>query len=101
MPQRRTAIKSLRINQSRRLSNLDIKTDLKKTVKKFQSFVAAKNTAEAKEALKILYKKFDKAAKRNILHENTAARRKSRYTKLLTNVTNITNVNVTSAANKA
>ena len=83
MPQRRTAIKALRINQQRRLANLDIKTDLKKTVKKFQALVTAKKAPEAKEALKLLYKKFDKAAKRNILHENTAARRKSRFSKLL------------------
>ena len=83
MPQRRTAIKALRINQKKHLSNLDIKTDLKKTVKKFKSLIIAKNTAEAKETLKLLYKKFDKAAKRNILHKNTAARRKSHFTGLL------------------
>jgi len=90
VPQRRTAIKALRINRQRRFHNLDIKTDLKKTVKKFQSFIAAKNTPEAKETLKLLYKKFDKAAKRNILHENTAARRKSRFTKLLTSTASTT-----------
>ena len=35
MPQRRTAIKELRKNHTRRMQNLDIKTDLKKTVKSF------------------------------------------------------------------
>ena len=83
MPQRRTAIKALRINHKRHLSNLDIKTDIKKTVKKFRSLIAVKNKEEAAKALNILYKKFDKAAKRNLLHKNTAARRKSSFSRLL------------------
>ena len=82
MPQRRTAIKDLRRNRTRHMRNLDIKTDLKKTVKKFLSAVKDKGT-ETRELLKVLYKKMDKAAKRNILHKKTAARRKSRFAKLL------------------
>ena len=35
MPQRRTAIKDLRKAHTKHLHNLQIKTDLKKTVKKF------------------------------------------------------------------
>ena len=87
MPQRRTAIKALRINHTKRLSNLDIKTDIKKTVKKFRSLIVAKNKAEAAKVLPILHKKFDKAAKRNVLHRNTAARRKSTFTRLLSQTT--------------
>lgn len=85
MPQRRTAIKELRKNRTRHLRNLDIKTDLKKTLK---SFVAAAKSDKTKapELLKALYKKMDKAAKRNVLHKKTAARRKSRFAKLLATV---------------
>ena len=83
MPQRRTAIKALRINEKRHLHNLDIKTDLKKTIKRFLASLQQKNSAEAKSGLQILYKKLDKAVKRNILHRNTAARRKSHFSKLL------------------
>ena len=64
------------------MRNLDIKTDLKKTVKKFLSAVKDKKS-ETQELLKVLYQKMDKAAKRNILHKKTAARRKSRFAKLL------------------
>ena len=85
MPQRRTAIKALRINHTKRLSNLDIKTHIKKTVKKFRSLIAAKNKEEAAKVLQILHKKFDKAAKRNVLHKNTASRRKSSFSRLLLN----------------
>jgi len=63
------------------MHNLDIKTALKKTVKKFLASVEEKNTAEAQSNLKVLYKKLDKAAKRNILHKNTVARRKSKFSK--------------------
>ncbi len=86
MPQRRTAIKALRINRRRQMRNLDVKTDLRKTIKKFQTSVTAKDKTEAETLLKTLYKKFDKAAKVNVLHKNTAARRKSRYSKLLSSL---------------
>ena len=65
------------------MHNLDIKTDLKKTVKKFLVSVEEKNIEKAQSDLKLLYKTFDKAAKRNILHKNTAAHRKSKFSKLL------------------
>jgi small subunit ribosomal protein S20 len=85
VPQRRAGIKDLRKNHTRKMHNLDIKTDLKKMVKKFLISVKEKNTEEARSNLKLLYKKFDKAAKRNILHKNTAAHRKSKFSKLLAN----------------
>jgi small subunit ribosomal protein S20 len=81
MPQRRTAIKDLRKNNTRHDRNLDIKSDLRRTLKSFVSSVNEKKT-DSKDLLKTLYKKFDKAAKRKILHPRTAARRKSRYAKL-------------------
>ena len=82
MPQRRTAIKDLRRSHTRHMRNLDIKTDLKKTVKKFLT-AATEKKADAQELLKALYKKMDKAAKRKVMHKKTAARRKSRFAKLL------------------
>ncbi len=82
MPQRRNAIKDLHQNRARHMHNLDIKTDLKKTAKSFVT-TAKTDPNKAKEILKALYKKIDKAAKRHVLHKNTAARRKSRFAKLL------------------
>ncbi|MDE2027640.1 MAG: 30S ribosomal protein S20 [Candidatus Omnitrophica bacterium] len=82
MPQRRNAIKDLRKNRTRHLHNQQIKTDLKKAVKQFMT-AATDKKAEAKDLLKTLYKKLDKAAKRGIMHKNTAAHRKSRFAKLL------------------
>ena len=82
MPQRRTAIKDLRKAHTKHLHNLQIKTDLKKTIKKFTTAASEKKT-DAVQLLKEIYKKLDKAAKRNVMHKKTAAHRKSRFAKLL------------------
>lgn len=83
MPQRYSGVKELRKNRKRRLHNLDIKTDLKKTIKSYLLSVENKKKDEAQANLKLVHKKLDKASKRGILQKNTAARRKSRFTKLL------------------
>lgn len=83
MPQRRSGIKELRKNKRNHLHNLDIKTDLKKTVKSYKSALSKDNKAEAEAKLKEAHKKIDKAAKRNLLHKNTAARKKSQLSKSL------------------
>jgi small subunit ribosomal protein S20 len=79
LPQRRSGIKDLRKNHTNRMRNLDVKTELKKTIKKFLVSVTSNNKPEAETQLKVVYKKLDKAAKRNLIHKNTAARRKSRF----------------------
>ncbi len=87
VPQRKTAIKDLRRNHKRHLHNLDIKTDLRKTIKNFLTLINAKSVTEAQSALKLVYKKLDKAAKRHILHDNTASRRKARFSRLVKSIT--------------
>jgi len=68
------------------MHNLDIKTDLKKTIKAFLASIENKKKDEAKLKLNLVFKKLDKATKRNILQKNTASRRKSRFTKILANI---------------
>ncbi len=65
------------------MHNLDIKSDLKKTIKKYQALIRDKQIPQAKDALKLVYKKMDKAVKRNLLHKNTASRKKSGLSKSL------------------
>ena len=78
MPRRRTSLKRKRADKKRRLRNLKIKKALKKTIKKFQVLLSEKNTAEAKTLLTKIFSQLDKAAKKRILHPNTADRKKSR-----------------------
>lgn len=86
MPQRRSAIKALRQSHKKQMHNLDIKSDLRRTIKDFLATVQAKDKKEAENKLKLVYKKFDKATKRHVLNKNTASRRKSRFAKLLTSI---------------
>lgn len=83
MPQRKTSVQALKKSRERQMRNLDIKSDLRKTLKAFTA-AAASNPAEAQKLLATVYKKLDKAAKRHILPKNTASRRKARFAKLLT-----------------
>ncbi|TRZ50468.1 30S ribosomal protein S20 [bacterium] len=87
MPRRKTSLKKNRADKKKHLRNLKIKTDLKKAVKKFQALLLAKNIAEARNILQLVYAKLDKAAKKKIIHPNTADRKKSRLTRKLSRVT--------------
>ena len=82
MPQRKTSVKDLKKNRTRQMHNLDIKSELRKTIKEFVA-TATTDVKAAEKLLPVVYKKIDKAAKRNIFHKKTAARRKARYAKLL------------------
>ncbi len=86
MPQRKTALKRLRVDKKKHLHNLKIKIELKKITKKFLSLVSAKKLEEAKENFKQVVVKLDKAVSRGIVHKNTAARKKSRFSKRLANI---------------
>lgn len=78
MPQRKCAMKRLRVDKKRRLQNSKVKNDLKKALKKFQSLLAAKNKQEAERLFPEIVSKLDKAARKGIISQNTASRRKSR-----------------------
>ncbi len=77
MPQRKAALKGLRIDKKRARANAVVKADLKKVLKGFKALIAGDKTDEAKAQLKTVYAKLDRAVTKGILHKNTAARRKS------------------------
>jgi small subunit ribosomal protein S20 len=83
MPRRRTSIKKTRADKKKHLRNVRIKSQLKKTIKKFLLLVSAKKASEAKDAIKEVFSQLDKAAKKNIIHPATANRKKSRLAKRL------------------
>jgi len=78
MPKRRAAVKRLRVDKKRHARNIKLKAELKKSIKKLLSLFAAKNIDEAKKTLGKVYSLLDKAAKKNIIHPNTANRKKAR-----------------------
>ncbi|MFH1413681.1 MAG: 30S ribosomal protein S20 [Candidatus Omnitrophota bacterium] len=84
MPRRKSSIKRKRADKKKHLHNLKIKRELKKTLKKFQALVSANSTQEARVLLKEVFSRFDKAAKKRVIHPKTADRKKSRLAKKLT-----------------
>ena len=78
MPITKGAEKAHRQSKRRQIFNLRRKSDMKETVKKIQKAVTAGDVAKAKELVPTAYKAIDKAAKRGVIKENTAARKKSR-----------------------
>ncbi len=87
MPRRRTSLKRKRVDKKRYLRNLKIKQQLKKTIKKFQALLSAKNINEAKALIGKVFSQLDKAAKKRIIHPKTADRKKSRLAKRLVKTT--------------
>ena len=83
MPRRKTSLKRKRADKKRHLHNLKIKQALKKAIKKFQALLSAKNIDEAKAFIGKIYSQLDKAAKKKIIHANTAKRKKSRLARRL------------------
>ncbi len=83
MPIIKSAKKALRQSKRKQAKNLVYKTGVKKTKKLIEKKVLAKDKDGAKTDLKAFYKIVDKAAKKNVLHKNKAARLKSRLAKKL------------------
>jgi len=83
MPIIKSAKKALRQSFRRRTRNLIYKKKIKGLLKEARSLVSQKKINDAKKLLPQIYKTLDKAAKVDVIKIRTAARRKSRITKLI------------------
>lgn len=83
MPITKSAKKAFRQNITRRRRNLEKKEKIKSLVKKVRKLVALQKKDEAASLIPQLYKAIDKAVKTGVLKKNTAARRKSRFARLI------------------
>ncbi|MDD2866425.1 MAG: 30S ribosomal protein S20 [Candidatus Omnitrophica bacterium] len=80
MPQRKCALKRLRVDKTRAQANAQKRSELKKELKSFRSLVTQGKIDEAKAQMKVVFAKLDRAVSKGILHKNTAGRRKSSLT---------------------
>ncbi|MEN9922474.1 MAG: hypothetical protein RL097_751 [Candidatus Parcubacteria bacterium] len=80
MPITKGAEKANRQSERKRVYNIRRKGAMKDAEKAIQKAVVAGEVEKAKELLPAAYKAIDKAAKRGIIKDNTAARKKSRIT---------------------
>jgi len=78
MPRTKSAAKQARASERRQRHNKSVKSRLHTLENKLLSFVDEKRIAEAAEAFRALSSAPDKAAKVQIIHRNTASRKKSR-----------------------
>jgi len=83
MPNTKSAIKAAKQNIKRRVTNLKALDIIHKTAKNFKKLTAAGDSKEAQKALSAAFAALDKAAKKNIIHKNTANRKKSRLARMI------------------
>lgn len=83
MPITSSAKKALRASKNKALYNARRKDAISDVTKKIKKLVADKKLKEAEALLSTAYKAIDKACKTNLIHKNTASRKKSRLAKLL------------------
>ena len=89
MPNLPNAKKALRQSKKHQMRNRQYKNRIKKLYRQISDLSNENKTKEAIKLLPTYYKAVDKAAKKNILHKNTAARKKSFVTKLSAGKTSI------------
>jgi len=78
MPRRKAGREELRKIKKRTLRNKSIIQDIKKALKGFKALLSKKDKNALKTALSQTMSKLDKAAKKGIIHKNTARRKISR-----------------------
>ena len=83
MPITSSAKKALRASKHKAVYNLKRKDAVSDTVKKVKKLISAKNIKEAEALMPTAFKAIDKACKTNLLHKNTASRKKSRLAIML------------------
>jgi small subunit ribosomal protein S20 len=83
MPNTKGARKAMRQSQRRRAINVTVKENIKNSVKEVRKLIKAGEKTKAAEVMKKAMSALDKAAKKNVIHKNNAARRKSRLAKAL------------------
>lgn len=77
----KSAQKRILVAERNHERNVAAKSAIKTAVKKVLVAIKDGQAEEAKAALSVAYKLYDKAVGKGILHRNTAARKKSRLTK--------------------
>jgi len=83
----KSAIKRARQNEGRRLRNRSVKTRVKGIVKRINLAVNENAGDSAAALIDTAKSEIDRAAKKGVLHKNTAARKISRLSKKVNNIT--------------
>jgi small subunit ribosomal protein S20 len=82
MPITKSAQKAMRAAAKKRVMNLRRTRAMDSAERDIEKLVAAGKVADAKKLVPVAYAAIDKAAKRGVIKANTAARRKSRMSRI-------------------
>ena len=82
MPNIKSSIKRVKVNEKKNLRNRMVKSRVKTAVKKYNAILASDPTAAVKE-LSVVASTLDKAAAKGIVHKNAVNRKKARLAKAL------------------
>jgi small subunit ribosomal protein S20 len=80
MPNIKSAEKRVSIARARNAKNKAIRSEMKTTIKKFDTAVLEGNREAAESAYKVAVKTVDHAASKGLIHKNNAAHKKSALT---------------------
>ena len=83
MPNIKSAIKRVGVNEKKNLENRMIKSKISTYVKKFKNEVKENNLDEAQKLLSEVFSLLDTAAKDNVIHKNNANSKKATLAKML------------------
>ncbi len=83
MPNIKSAKKRVLISEKKALQNKMYKSAFKTAIKKYEAAVSSGDMESAKVLYKQVVKATDRAVAKGLIHKNNAARKKSRFTALL------------------
>ena len=83
MPNTTSAKKALRQNEKRRIQNRAQRSALRNLIKKCRLAAVGEDREAAEAAFRLTVKRLDQSAAKHLIHPNTAARTKSRLSKLM------------------
>jgi small subunit ribosomal protein S20 len=86
MPILKAAKKAITRDQNRRVFNDRRRRAMREEVKAFKKLIVAKDIKAAEAMMPTLAKAIDKAAKAGVIKKNTADRKKSRLSKMVTSL---------------
>lgn len=90
MPNIKSAEKRVKIIEKKTAENKAVKSRIATYIKKFKVAVANKDLAASEVAFEEVVSLMDKAASDNVIHKNSADRKKAHFAKLLANLKNQT-----------
>ncbi|MDP4011778.1 MAG: 30S ribosomal protein S20 [Candidatus Roizmanbacteria bacterium] len=86
MPVIQSAKKQMRQSLKKRERNTPVRTELKSVFKKMLQLIKDGKVEEAEKFMTKAYSVIDTAAKKNLIHKNNAARKKSRLARSLATI---------------